>query len=280
MMPARAANPETRHAAFQYIVRQDADGSSPGHGRQGPQSDTGCGARAGWQTLRYGVSMRPPSDPAGPGRSTVPLCKQQEPLTGRVPETRDSTEDRSRVRTGGRRHAGSIARACDRPGFPTDTPSNRRARKPPVLRRRRIRLGPRPWPLTPPGRTNRFPTIRVQRFRRRIGQTQERSRLREDHLPGMISQRAVENGAVAASFETGGNRTPQGTSASEAAPPMRGAAPDRQPPTFPTQPLVTPAPDTSKRASGTIQGTLLGFASDIGGRGRAVGQRLRDGACP
>jgi len=73
------------------------------------------------------------------------------------------------------------------------------------------------------------------------------------------------NGAVAASLETGGDRTRNGTSASEAAPRMRGAATDRQPPAPPAQPLVNPAAAASGRATDTAQAATLSFASDIGG---------------
>jgi len=75
----------------------------------------------------------------------------------------------------------------------------------------------------------------------------------------------VANGAVAASRETGGDRTRNATSASEAAPRVRGAASDRQPPAPPAQPLVNPAAAASGRATDTAQAATLSFASDIGG---------------
>lgn len=87
----------------------------------------------------------------------------------------------------------------------------------------------------------------------------------EGSASGLDIDNVSENGVVAASLENAGKRTPHVTSASEAAPRVRGAAPDRQPPAPPAQPLAGPAPAASDRATDTTQAATLGFASDIGG---------------
>ena len=90
-------------------------------------------------------------------------------------------------------------------------------------------------------------------------------------------ENALEDGAVAASVETGGNRISPGKSAPDAAPPLRGVASDRLPP---AQPLAASRPDISNPASGTAEAASLSFAWDIGGPRTARGAETAGGRVP